>query len=354
MPVLDAKKLFDNRVEAIRDYHKKAGLERAQLDVSGGVDSAVMLGLLAEALGPGKVTAVYSGIHSSKDSRLRAHRVANKFGVDLLDLDLSDVFTNIVNECLAAYNNTHGSQLRAETMQPVYDRLKSDPTVEGSLRSCLRAPIGRFCNRMLGNGIRHGTGNECEDRWLRFYQKGGDGEVDTNPLAMLSKGEVYQLAVYMGVPEEIITAVPSPDLQANGHAHSDEAELEALYGIPLTYSRVNMNGEYTKVGTIEKVSRLMDAVNSGTGIPRTDAGFLKKNKTLPGFNRLCDAAASLFADWYIDDLLDFLSKCDEIEESTRHKALPTPTLGERDDFLEIHIRNKTVREGILTNELPAL
>ena len=43
---------------------------------------------------------------------------------------------------------------------------------------------------MTGNGLRHGTGNECEDRWLRFYQKGGDGEVDSNPIAMLSKGGI--------------------------------------------------------------------------------------------------------------------------------------------------------------------
>ena len=74
-------------------------------------------------------------------------------------------------------------------------RVAKDPTILGSIRSCIRAPIGRGFNRMTGGGIRHGTGNECEDRFLRFYQKGGDGEVDTNPIAMLSKGEVYQVAL---------------------------------------------------------------------------------------------------------------------------------------------------------------
>ena len=70
-----------------------------------------------------------------------------------------------------------------------------------------------------GGGIRHGTGNECEDRFLRFYQKGGDGEVDTNPIAMLSKGEVFQLARGLGVPQRVLQALPSPDLWGVGEQH---------------------------------------------------------------------------------------------------------------------------------------
>ena len=63
MPVLNNDALITNRVETIRRYHSDAGIARAELDVSGGIDSAVMLMLLVKALGPDNVTAAYQGIH---------------------------------------------------------------------------------------------------------------------------------------------------------------------------------------------------------------------------------------------------------------------------------------------------
>jgi NH3-dependent NAD+ synthetase len=56
MPVVDAKALIDERVGAIRRYHEGTGLDRAELDLSGGIDSAVMAGLLLLALGQEALT----------------------------------------------------------------------------------------------------------------------------------------------------------------------------------------------------------------------------------------------------------------------------------------------------------
>jgi NH3-dependent NAD+ synthetase len=69
MPVIDGTALIENRVGAIRELHDSVGTLRAQLDVSGGIDSGVMLGLLSKALGPENVTAVYSSIHSGDEFR---------------------------------------------------------------------------------------------------------------------------------------------------------------------------------------------------------------------------------------------------------------------------------------------
>ena len=68
MPVLNAQGLIDAHVKAIQDYHKGCGVPRAELDVSGGIDSGLMLMLLAKALGPENITAVYQGIDSSPGS----------------------------------------------------------------------------------------------------------------------------------------------------------------------------------------------------------------------------------------------------------------------------------------------
>lgn len=318
MPVLDSERLIENRVTAIRNYHAQVGLERAQLDVSGGVDSAVMLGLLARALGPENITAVYSSINSSPESKQRAGEVCAKFGVKLISLGLTHWFDSLV-----AFLEDELVEGKHITEDELYALQDNDPTIMGSFRSCLRAPIGRALNRMMGNGIRHGTGNECEDRWLRFYQKGGDGEVDTNPLAILSKGEVYQLAYALGVPESILQATPSPDLQAVGDQHNDEDELQSLYGMPWTYSKV-VDGKYISVGTIERVSRWMDYRGSGDPV----------DKFFP---------ESLFM-W--EDAVMMCQTAEAIEAQTRHKENPNcPTLGNRGELIDA---------GILTNDLPEL
>ncbi|MBN2800996.1 MAG: bifunctional nicotinamidase/pyrazinamidase [Deltaproteobacteria bacterium] len=336
MPVLRVEALIDERVAALRAFHRAVGTQRAELDISGGIDSAVMLGLLARALGPAAITAVYQGIHSSQASRDRAREAAAAFGVPLIEVDLSAVFDALVREMRAGMGAV-GLDLGA-----VEARCAADPTVLGSLRSCLRAPVGRGFNRLAGGGVRHGTGNECEDRWLRFYQKGGDGEVDTNPIAMLSKGEVYQLARALGVPRSILTAAPTPDLWAAGEAHSDEAEIDAYLGLGAGalgyryYARVDPDtGAYLQPGLIERVARLIDDHPLGSTLFAADPP-----------EALLDAAPAhpAMAGLEADLVRALLRAARRAERLTRHKLNPNlPALGRRADLLQA---------GILTDTLP--
>jgi len=162
MPILDAPALIEDRVRAIRELHVRAHTPRAQLDVSGGIDSAVLLGLLVRAQGPENVTAVYSSIHSGDEFRDRARLCAKAFDVSLVEIDLTGLF----DELTQAMRATLGAA--SFDLDVIAERIATDRTVLGSLRSCLRAPVGRGYNRMTGGGIRHGTGNECEDRFLRY------------------------------------------------------------------------------------------------------------------------------------------------------------------------------------------
>jgi NAD+ synthase len=332
MPVVDTDALIRERVGAIRALHDSIRNHRAELDVSGGVDSAVMLGLLARAVGADHVTAVYSSIHSSDDSRRRAQMAADAFGVSLVKVELTDVYESLITEMKAALVVSGWS---AENLE---QRIAEDPTILGSIRSCLRAPVGRGFNRLSGGGIRHGTGNECEDRWLRFYQKGGDGEVDTNPINMLAKGEVFQLAVALGVPDEIVGAVPTPDLWGVGERHSDEDELLAITGVPFTYTRVDpATGQYLRVGTIERVSRFAD----------TEAGVCLFDDALSetAFDQMGDAAteSSIFAGLDECPAGPLLQAARRVERVTRHKANPNcPGLGDRGELLAA---------GVLTDDL---
>jgi NH3-dependent NAD+ synthetase len=333
MPVLDGKALVEDRVAAIRALHDRIGNKRAQLDVSGGIDSGVLLGLLAQAVGPENVTAVYSSIHSGDEFRDRARLAAEAFDVRLVELDLTELFDGLVgmmDESLARAGFDAGEIER---------RKEADRTVLGSLRSCLRAPVGRGYNRLTGGGIRHGTGNECEDRFIRFYQKGGDGEVDTNPIAMLGKGEVFQLARALGVPRELIDAMPSPDLHGIGEAHNDEDELRELTGVSWTYSRIDFeSGEYTKVGSIERVSRFLDCDHEAEL-------FGAETPTDEQFAELAIAAQAGFPCTDTNEIEALLRSARRLEMTSRHKMNPNiPALGDRESL---------VQRGILTDELPA-
>jgi NAD+ synthetase len=342
MPVLKLNELIEDRVSSIREHHHKHGIPRAQLDVSGGVDSAVMLGLLARAVGPENITAVYSNIHSSDSSRERACETAETFGVKLIEIDLSNIVDELSHLMVQRMWGAGHDPVEIEA------RCAADATIMGSIRSCIRAPIGRGFNRLAGGGIRHGTGNECEDRWLRFFQKGGDGEVDTNPIAMLSKGEVYQLAVGLGVPQSALNATPSPDLQGVGETgHNDEDELRELTGVPWTYSRVDpKTGKYISVGTIERLSRMADSYNDliDSYNPKdTDERFFLDHLSLVQNMCLNSQERTPFAEYSSEELKQFILSARKMEQRTRHKMNPNcPTLGNRKALLSA---------GILTNDI---
>jgi len=349
MTVLDARALFLNRVEAVRSFHHKTGIQKAELDISGGIDSALMLCILVEALGVTNVIVVHSRIDTDRAQTQRAIDLANALGVELDNADFGGAYGAMLRAMYDSIERAHGHK----ELERVEARIEADPTILGSIRSCLRAPIGRGFNRLLGGGLRHGTGNECEDRFLRFYQKGGDGEVDTNPLAMLTKTEVFQLSWYIGQEMEIahamdpiLRATPSPDLWGTGDGHSDEAELLSWTGAPFTYGRINVEtGNVTQYGTIEIISRLLDTQYPNTeGNPHFFEEWLFQKEEPDRDNLLRFAEDNVGVAGFDPVLLQTLLKAARwAERVTRHKENPNiPTLGDRGDLVEQGILDDNV------------
>ena len=343
MPVVNVDALIDERVQAIRNFHQSIGIDRAELDLSGGIDSAVMAGLLGLALGADKLTMVYSSINSGSETQSRAKRLATALGAKLVIHDLTDTYESMISDMLT--NLEQAGFDRAE----IESRIENDNTILGSIRSCLRAPLGRGYLRFTGNGIRHGTGNECEDRWLRFYQKGGDGEVDTNPISMLAKGEVFQLARGLGQRldaaasyTEIISAPPTPELWGREVSHTDEDEIGAFLNLSdcgeTFYSYIDPHsGKYVQTGLIERLARFAD----------TDAGkgTFHDGLTESDLQQVIEAAThSESFETISSTLVDaFIRSARKAERASRHKHNPAcPTLG---------LRAQLVEQGILSDRL---
>ena len=346
MPVLNIDALIDNRVDAISAYHQQTHLSHAELDLSGGIDSAVMAGLLVLALGPDALTMVYSSINSGSETESRARVLAQALGVRLVVHDLTGTYEAMVRDMRS---NLEAAGFNAEEIDA---RIAQDNTILGSIRSCLRAPLGRGYLRMTGNGLRHGTGNECEDRWLRFFQKGGDGEVDTNPIAMLSKGEVFQLARGLGLRLEaveayraIIEAKPTPELWGADAAHTDEDEIGTYLGLShcghTFYSYIDSDsGAYTAVGLIERVARFVDTPK-GADLFDDDLSAAELTAIVRS-----GAAAPAFTGIDAQTIDTLLRSARRTERVTRHKMNPNcPSLGHRTGLLT---------DAILTDTLPVL
>jgi NAD+ synthetase len=240
------------------------------------------------------VIGIYSSCHSSNVSRELARMVAKKFNFKLVEIKLDDTFDQYVAQVKKEFK-------RLDIAFPDANE-KQNNVIFGSLRSTLRAPLGRFVNRAFMGGLRVGTGNRDEDELVRFYQKGGDGEVDLNPIAALYKSEVWALAEHLGVPQQVINATPTPDLWGIGLQHTDESELEELTGTALTYTRPN-----GPLGTIEWVSRENEKNGCISG----------KNQNLTG-KQLSETFS------YSAEQIKVIETVRKMEKMTRHKSLPPP------------------------------
>jgi len=77
----------------------------------------------------------------------------------------------------------------------------------------------------INNLLVIGTGNLSE-RTVGYFTKWGDGASDLNPLANITKREVYVLAKHLQIPETIINKKPSAELW---EGQNDEDELGITY-----------------------------------------------------------------------------------------------------------------------------
>ena len=149
MPVLEPGALIENRVDALRAFHRQVGQARAEIDVSGGVDSATLFALLVRALGAEQVTAVFLGINSSDDSRARAVAVAKALGARLVVDELGEEFELRVHHMIARLVEAGYDRAAIER------RVAEDPTVLGSIRTPDRGRCAR--RRRLRASRPHGS-----------------------------------------------------------------------------------------------------------------------------------------------------------------------------------------------------
>jgi NAD+ synthase len=189
----------------IRDQLEAAGVDRAVVALSGGIDSTLTSHLTVEAVGAENVHGLVMPSEVNRSENMSdAERVAS----ELLGVEYDAVAIEpIVEAFLDAYPDAADDQLAT-----------------GNLRVRTRAVL----NYLVANhedALVIGTGNRSE-ALVGYFTKYGDGAVDCHPIANLYKGQVRQLARHVGVPADLTEKTASAEMWVG---QTDEAELGMDY-----------------------------------------------------------------------------------------------------------------------------
>ena len=188
----------------IRNTVAKAGAKGAVIGLSGGIDSAVVTKLCADALGPENVLNVFmpSRVTPAEDYKTTA--------------ELSSLW---------------GTEFRVVDVQPAVDALAA-VLLSDAETPLERGNISARCRMIVLYNLAKkrqylviGTSNQSEIM-MGYFTKFGDGACDVTPLANMYKTEVRQIAALIGVPQPIIDKPPSAGLW---EGQTDESEMGIRY-----------------------------------------------------------------------------------------------------------------------------
>ena len=195
-------------VMGLRDYCKKAGFDRVVIGLSGGVDSALVATIAADALGPKSVRAVMlPSEYTSKGS---------------LD-DAAELSTNL--NCRYDYLSIEEGRLAiSETLSDLFKGTKTDLTeenIQSRLRGLLLMAISNKFGEML---LTTGNKSEVSVGYSTIY---GDMAGGYNPIKDLYKTRVFDICRWRNentrpwmkasginvIPINIIEKPPSAELR---------------------------------------------------------------------------------------------------------------------------------------------
>jgi NAD+ synthase len=203
---MDAAKIAEKLSRWIRESVTAAKCKGVVLGLSGGMDSSVAAVLCQRAF-PQATLGVIMPCHSHKQDIEHAQMLAQRFVITTRTIVLDSLYDSLLKA------------LPEEKTSADTKRL-----AQANLKARLRMlTLYYFANRR--NYLVVGSGNRDELE-LGYFTKYGDGGVDIQPLGSLLKGQLRELAQYLGIPEPIIEKPPSAGLW---EGQTDEEELGLSY-----------------------------------------------------------------------------------------------------------------------------
>ncbi len=195
--------IYKKLTDGLLKYSNQSGIKKGVLGLSGGLDSATTLKVAADALGAENVAAIImpeTGLTKSENTT-HAKGLCEFMKIEHYLLPINSFILN-------------------------YATLpwKQNDTAFINNKARVRATIlYNFANTF--NALVLGTSNKSE-LLLGYGTKHGDLASDIMVLGDLYKSEIFELAEYLGLPQELIDKQPSAELF---EGQTDEQELGGSY-----------------------------------------------------------------------------------------------------------------------------
>jgi len=256
----DVQKTCDTIIEKLRDdVINVLNRKGAIVGISGGIDSTVSFALAVKAFGAENVIGIMlPEKDSSPDSEEFAQKLADKFGVKTLVEDITATLDGFGcyrrrDEAMARvfpeYNPIDykskisiKQNVLKQNMPSVFSLTIIDK--DGNEKSRV-LPIKEYLQIVAASNFKQrsrmsmlyyhaeanhyaviGTPNKHEVE-QGFFVKYGDGGADVMPIGDLYKNQVYELARYLEVPQEIIDRTPTTDTYS-----AEQTQEEFFYQLP--------------------------------------------------------------------------------------------------------------------------
>jgi NAD+ synthase (glutamine-hydrolysing) len=157
----DLDEVYGALVLGLRDYVRKNGFRHVGVALSGGIDSALVASLGADAIGPEHVSCVVMpSPHSSAETQADARTIANNLGCELIEIP--------IGAAMAAYDSALVESFMAATDGSEAEPLPRDPTRPSEPNLAAENIQARIRgNLMMALSNKHGwlvltTGNKSE------------------------------------------------------------------------------------------------------------------------------------------------------------------------------------------------
>ncbi len=252
--------VFSALALGIRDYVRKCGFKSVILGLSGGIDSALVAVLAAEALGAENVFGVamparYSSSGSLSDAELLAKNLGLRYEV----LPIEPVF-NAVEKQL---ENIFAGTKRNEAEENIQSRLRG---------VTLMALSNKFGALVLTTGNK----SEMAVGYCTLY---GDMNGALAPIADVFKTEIYQLARWVNrdreiIPHDSIAKPPSAELRPDQTDQDSLPPYEVLDAILDGYVVKNLS-------KLEIVARGFAAVTVNDVVNKVNFSEYKRRQAAP-------------------------------------------------------------------------
>ncbi len=311
---LDPAQETERIVASIRDtVFSQLKRKGAVIGVSGGIDSSVVAFLCARALGKDRTMLLFMPEADSSPDSLRLGRmVADALDAPSVNEDISHVLRgarcyerrdDAIRQVVPQYDETYKCKIVLPNLveadrYAIFSLVVQAPdgkktqvrltpaaylgiVAATNFKQRARKMLEYYYADLLQYAVA-GTPNRLEyDQG--FFVKLGDGAADLKPIAHLYKSQVYQLAAYLGVPEEVQQRPSTTDTYS-----LEQSQEEFFFSLPLQTLDLCLYGKNNAIPAsdlapiagisseqVERAYRMIDSKRNATRYLRASAHLVE-------------------------------------------------------------------------------